>query len=152
MEQEDFENKLEKMQKPQVNSHEHYLQLKLTLLNARKSAGIGTALVIVPCIFLFFIFLKYILHLQIPVFTELETWMSDKNKSLFMKALIPLLLIGTPLIAFIINALAILHFDVNKPQKELLVTIKLKWFNIVVLVISAVVLLCFLLYAAGENF
>jgi hypothetical protein len=152
MEKADFERKLEKMTKPEVRSNEHHLQLKLTLLNAKKSARIGVAFVILPCVFLFLIFLKYALHLQLSSFTEFEDWMSNKNNSAFIKLLIPLLLIGTPLIAFIINALSILHFDFNEPQKELLVTIKIKWFNIIILVISAAILLCFLLYAAGENF
>ncbi len=152
MEKDEFENKLEKMQKPDAGSDEHYLQLKLTLLNARKSARIGIAFVIVPCVFLSFIFLKYVLHLQLPLFTKVEDWMSDKNNSVFVKVLIPLLLMGTPLIAFVMNALAILHFDFNKLKKELLVTIKLKWLNITILVISVAILLCFLLYAVGENF
>jgi len=152
MEKDEFENKLEKMQKPQADSNEHYLQLKLTLLNARKSASIGIAFVIIPCVFLSFIFLKYILHWHLPSFTKVEDWMSDKNNSLFIKILIPTLLIGTPLIAFIINALAILHFDFDKPKKQLLITIKLKWLNITILLVSAAILSCFLLYAITENY
>src|ERR1700688_792125 len=111
MEKEDLINKLQNMHKPEMVSETHQVQLKITLLNARKSANFGIILAILPVVFLGFIFLKYMLHLSIPAFTLFENWMSEKDKNPLLKILIPLLLIGAPLLGLAINLLAILYVE-----------------------------------------
>lgn len=151
MENEEFSQKLEKIHKPQVESATHQRQLKITLLNAKRSARIGVALVIIPCLFLLAVLMKYFMHIKLPSFSALEDWMADKNHNVFIKVLIPLLLIGTPFIALIFNLLAILHFSFEKKVNELIITVKLKWFNLIVSLICLLILFCFFLYAVGEN-
>src|SRR5690349_9516459 len=151
MEDKEFSQKLQQMHKPQVESTTHQLQLKLTLLNAKRSARIGVVLVIIPCLFLLAILLKYFMHINLPSFSALEEWMADKNHNVLIKMLIPLLLIGAPIIALIFNLLAILHFSFEKKINELIITVKLKWFNIIVSLICLLILSCFFLYAVGEN-
>lgn len=152
MENEEFSQKLQQMHKPQVESATHQLQLKITLLNAKRSAGIGLILIIIPCLFLLAVLLKYFLHINLPSFSALEEWMADKNHNVFMKVLIPVVLIGAPFIALIFNLLAILHFNFEKKINELIITVKLKWINIIVSMICLLILFCFFLYAVGENF
>ncbi len=151
MENEEFSQKLQKMHKPQIESATHQVQLKITLLNAKRSARIGIILVIIPCLFLLVVLIKYFLHINLPSFSALEEWMADKNHNEFIKMLIPLLLIGAPFIALIVNLLAILHFNFEKKVNELIITVKLKWINIIVSLICLLILFCFFLYAVGEN-
>ena len=151
MESEEFSQKLHEMHKPKIESETHQLQLKITLLNAKRSARIGVALVIIPCLFLLAVLMKYFMHINLPLFSALEDWMADKNHSVFIKMLVPLLLIGTPFIALVFNLLAILHFSLEKKISELVITVKLKWFNIIVSIICLFILFCFFLYAVGEN-
>lgn len=152
MEKDDLIKKLEHMQKPEIVSESHRVQLKLTLLNARRSAKIGIFLIVIPCMFLIGIFLKYFLHLNFPTFSSLLEWMSEKDKNPVLHILIPLILIGAPVIGFAINMLAILHVEWNKPGNEIIITLKLKWKNLIIAFVCAGVLVFFFIYAVGENF
>jgi hypothetical protein len=151
MENDEFSKKLQKMHKPEIESPTHQVQLKITLLNAKRSAKIGFILVILPCLFLVAVLIKYFLHINLPSFSVLEEWMSKKDQNLIIKMLFPLLLIGGPLLALIFNLLAILHFNLDKKANELIITLKFKWFNIIVSLICLLILFCFFLYALGEN-
>jgi hypothetical protein len=152
MENDEFSEKLQKMHKPEIESGTHQVQLKITLLNAKRSGRIGLILVILPCLFLVGVFVKYFLHINLPSFSALEDWMSKKEQSPLIKVLLPLLLVGGPLLALIFNLLSILHFNLDKKANELIITVKLKWFNIIVLLICLLILLSFFIYAIGENF
>lgn len=152
MDKDELINKLENMQKPDIVSDEHRNQLKLTLLNARKSANVGIILIILPCLFLSGVILKYLLHLSIPAFTTLENWMAEIDKNPSLKLVVPVLLVGAPLTGLAINLLAILHFDLNRKARELIITVKVKWKNIIVGLICLLILMCFFFYAVGENF
>ena len=152
MDKDELINKLENMQKPDLLSDEHRDQLKLTLLNARKSANVGIILTILPCLFLLGVLLKYFLHLSIPAFTSLENWMAEIDKNPSLKFVVPVLLVGAPLTGLAINLLAILHFDWSQKTRELIITVKVKWKNIIVGLICLLILMCFFFYAVGENF
>jgi len=147
----EFEEKMQSMHKPDISSDSHQLQLKIMLLNAKRSAGIGVFLVLVPCLFLAGIFLTRFLNVPFPLFSTVEEWMSKKDNSVWIKVLIPFLLVGGPLIALAFNLLAILHFELNKAARELIVTIKAKWLNICISLLSLFILAIFFLYAVGEN-
>ena len=102
----EFEEKMQSMHKPDISSDSHQLHLKIMLLNARRSAGIGVFLVLVPCLFLAGIFLTRFLNVPFPLFSTVEEWMSKKDNSVWIKVLIPFLLVGGPLIALAFNLLA----------------------------------------------
>src|SRR4051812_16192048 len=123
MERDDLIKKLQNMNKPQIISDSHQIKLKLTLLNAKRSANIGVILVIIPCIFLVGIFLKYLLHINIEVFTSFEDWMSEIDKNQYLKIIFPILLLGAPLVGLAINLLAILHFEFNSVAREVIITL-----------------------------
>jgi hypothetical protein len=77
MNKEDLINNLHNMQKPDISGGIHQQQLKMTLLNSRRSANFGIVLVIVPCLFLVGIFLKYLLHVPLPLFSAAEEWLAE---------------------------------------------------------------------------
>jgi hypothetical protein len=147
----EFEEKMRSMHKPDISSDIHRMQLKIALLNSKRSAGIGVLLVLVPCLFLAGIFLTRFLNVPFSPFSTVEEWMSRKDNSVWIQVLIPCLLIGGPLIALAFNLLAILHFEVNKERRELIVTINLKWFNIIISLFCLLILSVFFLYSIGEN-
>jgi hypothetical protein len=151
MEKEELINKMQSMQKPEIISESHQVQLKITLLSAKRSAKFGIILAILPSIFLGCIFLKYLLHLNIPAFSTIENWMAQNDKNLFFKILMPLILIGGPLIALAVNLMAIFHMEWKNGQKEILMTLKLKWPNITIIAVCLLILACFFLYLLKEN-
>lgn len=151
MEDKNFKEQMENIKTPQVNDISHQQILKVNLLNARKSSRIGIAFIAIPCLFLFGVFIKYFLGLHFPVFTSLEDAMANLDKIPFAKWISPVLLVGLPLIAIIINTLAITHFYRDKPRKELLITIKIRLLNILIVVISLCIVAIFILFAISEN-
>jgi len=142
---------MEKLDTPQVNDISHQQIVKVNLLNARKSSRIGIAFIVVPCLFLLGVFIKYFLGINLQVFSAFEDAMSNLDKTPFLKWISPLLLVGLPLLGIIFNTLAITHFYRNKQRKELLITIKYRLLNIIVLIISLCIVAVFILFAINEN-
>ncbi len=147
----EFEKQLEDLQTPETDNIKHQQLLKITILNAKKSSQIGIVFIIIPCLFLLGVFIKYKLGLDFKIFTALEDLMVKLDKSFYLKWIAPLLLVGLPLISIVINSLAITHFYWDKVKKELLITIKYRLANIMLLVISIGIAAVFILYAIVEN-
>ena len=151
MEKDEFEKKMESLETPGVDQINHYKELKLMMLSAKKSAAIGFWFLAVPCYFLFCVFMKYYFHVNLHLFDVFIEMMSDLDKAPGMKFLSPLLLVGLPLVAIVLNGLAIVHFSYEKSWKEINLTIRLKWKNILIILICVVLVGTFLLYAIIEN-
>jgi hypothetical protein len=90
-------------------------------------------------------------NFDFKIFNTLEDVMAEGNKSVWLIWISPMLLVGLPLIGVILNFLAITHFYWNKLRKELLITIKYRLANIILLIISAGVASVFVLYVIVEN-
>lgn len=148
----EFEKQLEDLKTPETDNLKHQQLLKITILNAKKSSQIGIVFIIIPCLFLLGVFLKYKLGIDFKIFTALEDLMVKSDKSFYLKWIAPLLLVGLPLISIVINSLAISHFYWDKVKKELLITIKYRLANIMLLVISIGIVAVFILYVIVENF
>jgi hypothetical protein len=146
-----FEEQMENLKTPQVDDIKHQQLLKITLLNAKKSSQVGIVFVVIPCLFLFGVFVKYWLGVDFKIFTALEDGMANLDKTPYLKWIAPLLLVGLPLISIVINSLAITHFYWDKVKKELLITIKYRLLNLILLIISIGIVAVFILYALGEN-
>jgi hypothetical protein len=58
--------------------------------------------------------------------------------------LIPLIFVGLPLIAMIMNVLSFCHFQQNNKTRELIITIKYRTLNIIIFFISLAILVFFL--------
>jgi hypothetical protein len=63
----------------------------------------------------------------------------------------PVILVGLPLISIIFNALAITHFSFDRADRMLRLNIKLRWFNIVILLLSLAIVSLFVAYAFALN-
>src|SRR5689334_13069790 len=151
MEKDEFEKKMEGLKTPGVENISHYRELKLMLVSAKKSAAIGFWFILIPVYFLFCVFMKYYFHVNLHIFDVMVDLMTELDKTPGMKYFSPLLLVGLPLIGIVLNALAILHFKYEKSWKEVQVTIKLRWFNILIIAISAFLVCTFIMYVFIEN-
>ncbi|MEO8148595.1 MAG: hypothetical protein ABI723_13200 [Bacteroidia bacterium] len=148
----DFNKKLENMKLPDTSGVQQPSQLKATLLNSKQTSAIGVWLIAVPCFFLFCVVMKYFFCINLHFFDIIEDAMASMDKNSSTKFISPVLLVGAPLIAIVLNSLAIMHFSIDKAMHELNITIKLKWFNILLIKISLGIVLIFLLYSIKENF
>ncbi len=151
MENDDFIKKLEHLDKPNVGETQHRDAIKLTVLGAKKSAALGVWLVAVPAFFLFCIFMKYMIFkskgTSIDVFEEmLSTW--DKNPTSWFIA--PMAFIGFPLLALVLNILAVTHYSFDKNRKELSVQFKFTWYNWLILLTALAIIGVFASYLISD--
>ncbi len=95
--------------------------------------------------------MKYYFHVNLHLFDVFIDMMSDFDKSPSTKYLSPILMVGLPLVAIVLNGLAIVYAEYNKLTKEISIVIKLKWINILIIAVSAMMICIFILYAVVEN-
>ncbi|MFN0275924.1 MAG: hypothetical protein ACKVPJ_09280 [Chitinophagales bacterium] len=151
MKEQEFEKQMENLKTPQIDDIKHQQILKITLLNARKSSQVGILFIIIPCLFLLGVFIKYLLGIDFGLFTAIEDKMAIFDKTSSLKWIAPLLLVGLPLISIIINSLAVMHFYLDSNKRELIITIKYRLLNIILLLISMGIVAVFFLYAITDN-
>jgi len=151
MEENDFLNKMENLKKPGVNADASRLQMKLVLMNTKKSATWGIWLLVIPIFFFCCVAIKYLLHWNWRIAGGFLDWMADVDRSMSFPIVSILLFIILPGIGAIANLLSVMHFMYDKTTKELIVTIKVKWINIILAVISICIIAVVLLYAVSEN-
>ncbi|PYI93303.1 MAG: hypothetical protein DME97_06095 [Verrucomicrobia bacterium] len=150
MDEESLSKKLENISPPEISAPAHQRQLKLTLLNASKSSLLGAFLVVVPCIFIFGIFLKYQLRVRTGWITAVEEWMLRIDHT-WLWFIPPLLLVGAPLVALTINLLALLHVRLVSARRELQITLKLKPANLCVCALCLLILAAVFIHVIGER-
>jgi lantibiotic transport system permease protein len=152
--QDDFLKKMENLQKPEINNLPEMQEFKMVLLNSKKSATLGIWLVAVPLFFLFCVCMKYAFHINLHFFDEVQDTVSSLDKSTVIPFLGAILLVGFPIAGFAINALSLIHVQIEKYPvgQKLLISIKIQWANIIIMTISFIIVCIFLLYLISENF
>lgn len=145
MKTEDVENMLSRLQVPEPEKVMQPRELKIPLLSYRKSSRAGLWLLVVPVIVAITIFLKMELGVQSGYLDFVRKFFSAIDDNVVLTYLIPLIFVGLPLTAIIINLLAICHFQQDRKTKELIITIKYRPVNIAISLLSLAVLIFFLL-------
>lgn len=143
MKNEDVENMLKNLQTPEPEKIMQHRELKIPFLSYRKSSRAGLWLLLLPLTFAITLLLKAVLGVQPGYINLVQRFFSAIDDNPVLTYLIPVIFIGLPLAAMIINLLAICHFQ--KGAKELIVTIKFRAVNIVIFFISFALLIFFLL-------
>ena len=146
MEETEFEN----LKTPFIEAPAHQRELKMTLLGAKRTAAIGVWLIVTPAFLIFCIFMKYYFGVNMHLFDVVVEMFLDLGRDPFMEWFSPILLL-LPLVGVVLNALAITHFGLDSRRKELLITIKLRWWNILLIVVSAAIVGLFVGYVFIEN-
>jgi lantibiotic transport system permease protein len=142
-----IERRLNNMAVPELTNEEHKNRLRLALLDARRSAGWGTLLVLLPALFLLAVFLQYGLGIR-GVFDPLDRLIFAPIRASHARWLEPLLLFVLPLIALVANLLSITHFRATPLRGELVVTLafRKRWWNWIIIAISTVIVAVIFLY------
>lgn len=151
MNQDEFENMLTQVKKPEVTPTAAYRQLKLTLMNTRKSAFWGTWLLVVPIFFLSCVVMKYLFHWQWGLGNTFIEMMGSLDKDASSRWITPVMFILLPAAGTVLNLLAIVHFAYERTGREVIISIRLKWLNLIIAAVSICFILIILLYAITEN-
>jgi len=145
-----FENKMENLTPPNTDFVKHQEVLKIGLLNARKSARIGIIFILVPIVLIVTVYVKFKLLSHWDFFANFEMFVSKQNQTGLLNWA-HLLFIAFPILAIIINLLAITHFYINKQTKELIISIRYQFKNMIVLLVSAIMILGVFMYVLFLN-
>jgi len=145
MKNEDVENILSRMQVPEPENIMQHPELKIPLLSYKKSSKAGLWLLLVPLVVAVTIVLKTVFGMQSSYINLVRKFFGAIDNNVVLTYLIPLIFVGLPLLAMIINLLAICHFQQNNKARELIITIKYRVLNIVIFLISLAILVFFLL-------
>jgi lantibiotic transport system permease protein len=151
MEEKDFLKKMESLKKPDANTDASQKQIKLAVLNAKRSATWGTWFLVIPLLFFACVVIKYFLHWNWGIAGNFLDWMAAIDQSTAFPIVTIMLFIILPATGAVINLLAVMHFVFDRVTRELIVTIKLRWVNIILAIISIGILAMVLLYSITEN-
>ena len=151
MEEKEFLNKMENLQKPEINAGASQRQIKLALLNTKKSAAWGVWFLVVPLFFFCCVAVKYLFHWNWGIAGGFIEWIARLDHETGTGWLSPVFFVLLPAIGAIVNLLAIIHFVYDKLTRELIITIRIKWLNIILAIISIAIIGVIFLYALTEN-
>ena len=150
MKPEDFEKKMEGLSTPKSEAVPPK-ELRLAIVSAQRSAATGIWFIVMPWFFLMCVIMKYIFHLNLGIIDTFEQMMRALDKSPQTWWIGPMMLMGLPIVSIIINALAISHFKWESYTGSLIVSIRMRWLNLSVLVVSTGTVGIFFLYLITEN-
>lgn len=148
MSKENKVNDLENMKVPEVNMPLFQKQLRLTLLNTKRSAVWGAVLMLFPVYFASAMIFKYNLGIGF-LYPPIEYLLGFG----IFESLSPLILLGGLVAAITLNLLSIVHISFDGDESEFMmnISIKKKTTNLIVLGISGGFFLIFMLYGFLEN-
>jgi hypothetical protein len=145
MKQDEIENILNSMDLPEPEKIIGQSDFKIPLLSYKKSSRAGLWLLIVPFVVALTIFLKIELGIKSGYFNFIQKFFAAIDSNNVLTYLIPLIFVGFPLLAMVLNFLAICHFQRNGKMRELIITIKYRPLNIAIFLFSFALLVYFLL-------
>jgi hypothetical protein len=150
MEHDEFLTRMENLKKPDPTVSPPQ-QLKLMILSTRSSATLGVWIIIIPLLFLFFVILKYYFRMNTEFLSDVEIFIGKVDKNPITWFLQPLLLLVLPFASILINLLAITQIHWQPELKILNFSVKLKWLNIIIMLVSTIIVTIFILYLITEN-
>ena len=156
-EDEEFLKKMENLNVPEVNPTGHPDKVKMAIMNAERSAALGVWLVAVPCYFLACVFMYYFFNRQVSWFGAMFKLAEGLDKTPGIDFMAPIVLVILPIVCIIINALAITHVRYENNAggkagaKEFVISIKLKTWNIMLILVSIAIVFAFVAYTMTEN-
>jgi lantibiotic transport system permease protein len=149
MEEKGFLHKMENLKKPEINADASRRQIRIAIMNAKKSAAWGIWLLVVPFLFFISFIVKEIFKWDLGIFNIISGWMHDIDKAAPWSS--PIIFLLLPGIAALVNLLAIKHFVYDRSTRELTITLKMKWLNIILVVISAAIICVIALFVVVDN-
>lgn len=151
MEEKDFMNQMENLKKPDVQASASQRQIRLALLNTKKSAWWGIWILVIPVFFISCNVIKELFGWNLGVSDNFIEWIARLDQQKSTGWITPVVFVLLPGISAIVNLLSIMHFTYDKMANELIVAIKLRWLNIILALFSIALVALVLLYAITEN-
>jgi len=151
MDEKEFNDKMNRLRKPGFENHQPDTSLRLAIINSKKSAAMGVWFLVVPCYFLFMVLMKYYFNVNLHLIGIFEDFIASLDKSPVTKLIPPLFFIVLPIAGIVINLLSIMFFEYDKDRQQINISVKLKPFNILLVLISFAVISIFMLYLVIEN-
>jgi hypothetical protein len=149
----EFLKQMESLQVPQVDPAKHQQMVKMAIMNAGRSATLGVWLIVVPCYFLLCVCMYYYFHVHTTWFGALFQLITSLDKTPGFDFMAPVVLFVLPIIAIVVNSLAITHFQFNgvNKVKEFNITIKIKFLNILLILISLLIIGVFISFTMVQD-
>ncbi|SMO51054.1 hypothetical protein SAMN06265379_102108 [Saccharicrinis carchari] len=143
------------IEQPSVDVSKHQREFRLTLLNTRKSAIAGAVFLVLPFLFLSGVVLKHYMQIDFGFLTSVYEWVGVIDQKYgdnsILNWIIRMLLTIGPLAAIVLNLMAVTHARTEKVNRELVLSIKMKWLNWLIILICTTVFAIFFLYLLVEN-
>ncbi|HEV3224477.1 MAG TPA: hypothetical protein VGZ90_16475 [Puia sp.] len=143
MEENELKKTLETLSVPDFTELSHGKYLKLAIINAKKSSRITFWLLSIPLLILFSAFLQSMFKVSIPPWSWLQKfspfWPVWIRFGVFL-----LVLIVIPSIVVIVNLLSILWLYYDRKEHILHVSIRVRKFNIIIIVAAGLLALLFI--------
>jgi hypothetical protein len=136
--------------KPQAPATQNEATIRLALLSARRSAVIGLVLITLPGALIFLLFLQNTFHL----FPGLIRWLAGRGTFLPGPAraiLVFIFLVGFPFVAIAVNLLSISWFKYYRWNRELVISIRMRWPNILITVIAGALAAFYILHLLADT-
>ena len=149
MESNELEKKLENISSPQLPSLQHQEKLKLSILSAKKSSRTVIILLAFPFIVFFGGILQSAFNILLPPWSWLVKYSPLWPAWLRMLVYV-MILIVFPLVAALINVLAITWFEYDKKQKVLNISIRIRPVNMIIIIVTTTIALLFIGHSIAE--
>lgn len=151
MKKADLIHKLENLNPPEMESNSYANRFRAYLLNTRRSAILGLLLLVLPFFFILSNIIEYILKFNPGIIRKVVDLFVYFDQYPGLWFLGPLLLLGGPFIAVLLNLLSILHVHYEKKSEEVIFSVKLKWLNLIIIFVCVIIVGTFFLYLIVEN-
>jgi hypothetical protein len=150
----EFLKQMENLKVPIIDPQQHPARVKMAIMNSARSAAIGVWFIVIPCCFLLCVCIYYFFYqgAHSNWFASMYATIARLGNIPYIDFLAPVLLFVLPIGATAINALAIIHVGYENHTanenkvKELIITIKLKRLNILLIIISLLIIGAFMGY------
>lgn len=148
----DLDRQLDALKTPSFEYVKHQNAIKLPLLHADRTATAGFWLVVLPTFFLCCVAMKYFFHIHSGFFDILGNMLTEVRNDRIGRLLVLVFLLVAPLVSVAVNLLAIVHVAHDRPRNELIITVKIKFWNVLLAAVSLCVAAVFCLYLISEQF
>ncbi len=139
MEKNEFENKLFRMTKPEVNQLKHQDMLSNAIANSKDKTVLSIWWLIIPFYILSMFFMKSFFMPNATLSSSIHELMTKQRVIAYLFFMI------TPIIFIIINIISVRKVYILSGSPKLLNLLKTVWFNILIIIFSIFILLIYLL-------
>ena len=140
---------------PQVDTPIQQQLFRVTLMNTKRSSYVSLFFLVLPFLFLSGVVFKHYLNLDIGFLTSVYEWISKLDHTYgdnsVLNWIIRFLLVIGPIIAMALSLMGIIHVRYESDPKELILSLKIRWLNLSIIIGAGMVFAIFFLYLLVEN-